>query len=125
MRGSLPLPGAARAQARRVRILVQLPEEPPELTPDAARALLHILLKAADKQKREADGATLRCLQGCWPRNAQSATGVISRKEVAPGKANEPWSFGLTAPTTWPARSERRGTVPQMGWPDPGGGRFP
>jgi hypothetical protein len=63
VQGSLPLPGAARAQARRVRILVQLPEEPPELTPDAARALLHILLKAADKQKREADGATLRCLQ--------------------------------------------------------------
>jgi hypothetical protein len=56
--------GACRCQGppvprpRRARLLVELPEEPPELTPDAARALLRVLLKAADRQKREADGAT-------------------------------------------------------------------
>jgi hypothetical protein len=37
---------------------MELPEEPPELTLDAARALLHVRLKADAKQKREADGAT-------------------------------------------------------------------
>ena len=41
---------------RRVRIFVELPEQPPELTPAGARTLLSILQKAADKQKREADG---------------------------------------------------------------------
>jgi hypothetical protein len=54
--------GACRCQGpparkpRHVRILVVLPEEPPQLTPRAARALLRILMEAADKPKREADG---------------------------------------------------------------------
>jgi len=58
LRGCLPLPGAARAYSkpRHVRILVVLPEESPQLTPGAARALLRILLEADDKRKREADG---------------------------------------------------------------------
>jgi len=38
-----------------VRMFVELPEEPPQLTPAASRTLLSILQKAADKQKREAD----------------------------------------------------------------------
>jgi hypothetical protein len=64
--GGKSSPAAVRALAyargppgrrpRRVRIFVELPEEPPELTPAAARTLLSILQKAADKQKREADG---------------------------------------------------------------------
>lgn len=41
---------------RHVRTLVVLPEEPPQLTPGAARALLRILLEADDKRKREAGG---------------------------------------------------------------------
>jgi len=40
---------------RRVRIFVELPEEPPQLTPAAARTLLSILQKAVEKQKREAE----------------------------------------------------------------------
>lgn len=48
--------GPPALKARRVRILVVLPEEPPQLTPGAARALLRILLEADDKRKREGDG---------------------------------------------------------------------
>ena len=48
--------GPPGRRPRRVRIFVELPEEPPQLTPAAARTLLSILQKAADKQKREADG---------------------------------------------------------------------
>jgi hypothetical protein len=33
-----------------------LPDEPPELTPVAARALLRILLKAADQQRETNEG---------------------------------------------------------------------
>jgi hypothetical protein len=50
--------GPPGTRPNRVRILVELPGEPPQLTPAAARALLGILQKAADKQKREADGIT-------------------------------------------------------------------
>lgn len=47
--------GPPESKPRHVRVLVVLPEEPPQLTPDAARALLRILLKAAEKQKSETD----------------------------------------------------------------------
>jgi hypothetical protein len=47
--------GPPGRQPRRVRILVELPDEPPQLTPAAARALLSILQKVVEKQKREAD----------------------------------------------------------------------
>ena len=42
--------GAPGRRPRRVRIFVELPEEPPQLT----RALLSILQKTVEKQKREA-----------------------------------------------------------------------
>jgi hypothetical protein len=54
--------GACRCQGpparkpRHVRTLVVLPEEPPELTPGAAPALLRILLQSAEKQQREGAG---------------------------------------------------------------------
>jgi len=41
--------------AETVRVFVELPEEPPQLTPAAARTLLSILQKAVVKQKREAE----------------------------------------------------------------------
>jgi len=44
--------GPPITRPKRVRIRVELPDEPPPLTPAAARALLNILLKAADKQNR-------------------------------------------------------------------------
>ena len=43
--------GPPPTRPKRPRLLVVLPDEPPELTPDAARALLRILLKAADQQR--------------------------------------------------------------------------
>ena len=46
--------GRLAARPGRVRIFVELPEEPLQLTPAAARTLLSILQKAVDKQKREA-----------------------------------------------------------------------
>lgn len=42
-------------QPQNARLHIELPDEPPQLTPEAARVLLRILLKAADKQKREAE----------------------------------------------------------------------
>jgi hypothetical protein len=57
-KGACRCQGPPARRPLRARLLVELPEEPPELTPDAARALLRVLLKAADRQKREADGAT-------------------------------------------------------------------
>jgi len=47
--------GPPGRRPRRVRIFVELPEEPPQLTPAAARTLLSILQKAVEKQKREAE----------------------------------------------------------------------
>lgn len=48
--------GPPPTRPKRPRVLVVLPEEPPELTPDAARALLRILLKAADQQRETNEG---------------------------------------------------------------------
>src|SRR5712691_5767115 len=42
--------GPPAARPRTPRLLVLLPDEPPQLTPAAARALLRILLKAAHQQ---------------------------------------------------------------------------
>ena len=55
--------GPPARRHRHARLFVELPEEPPELTPNAARALLRVLLKAVAKQavakqECEADGAT-------------------------------------------------------------------
>ncbi len=47
--------GTLGRRPMRVRIFVEFPEEPPQLTPTAARTLLSLLQTAADKQKREAD----------------------------------------------------------------------
>jgi hypothetical protein len=55
-RGVCLCQGPPARKPHHVRILVVLPEEPPQLTPGAARALLRILLEAAVKPKREADG---------------------------------------------------------------------
>jgi hypothetical protein len=54
--GACMCQGPPARKPRHVRVLVALPEEPPQLTPGAARVLLRILLEAADKQKPEADG---------------------------------------------------------------------
>lgn len=40
-----------------VRILVELPDGPPQLTPAVARALLRILVQAAEERQRAADAA--------------------------------------------------------------------
>ena len=53
--GSCLCQGPPGRRPRRARIFVKLPEEPPQLTPAAARTLLSILQKAVDKQKREAE----------------------------------------------------------------------
>jgi hypothetical protein len=45
----------ADSDARRQPIEVVLPPEPPRLTPGAARALLRILVKAAEKQAVDGD----------------------------------------------------------------------
>jgi hypothetical protein len=53
--------GPPGRRPRRVRIFVELPDEPPQLTPAAARTLLGILQqKAGEKQNRdaEADGSS-------------------------------------------------------------------
>jgi hypothetical protein len=47
--------GPPESKPRHVRVLVVLPEEPPQLTPGAAGVLLRILLKAAEKQAGETD----------------------------------------------------------------------
>lgn len=43
----------AKKSAERDPVTVILPEEPPTLTPGAARALLRILLKAYEKQTED------------------------------------------------------------------------
>jgi len=53
--GSCLCQGPPGRRPRRVRVFVELPEEPPQLTPAAARTLLSILQKAVEKQKREAE----------------------------------------------------------------------
>lgn len=49
--------GPPPKRPRKVRIRVELQEEPPALTPAAARALLRILLKADEAQRPEANSA--------------------------------------------------------------------
>jgi hypothetical protein len=50
-----PCQGPPGRRPTRVRIFVELPEEPPQLTPAAARTLLDILQKAGEKRNREAE----------------------------------------------------------------------
>jgi len=45
--------GPPQTRPRRVRLRVDLPEEPPSLPPDAARVLLRILMKAAADGNRQ------------------------------------------------------------------------
>jgi len=56
--GACQCQGPPAPKHRHARLLVELPEEPPELKLDAAHALPRVLLKAAAKQECEADGAT-------------------------------------------------------------------
>ena len=44
-----PAPAKQRTPSEAVAIRVDLPDEPPRLTPEAARVLLRILLKAHDR----------------------------------------------------------------------------
>lgn len=50
--------GPPMARPKSVRVLVELPHEPPRLTPAAARALLRILVQAAEEQKHATDKIT-------------------------------------------------------------------
>ena len=47
--------GPPEHKPRHVRILLLLPEEPPQLTPAAARALLRILLKVTNQEDPHAE----------------------------------------------------------------------
>ena len=51
--------GPPSARPRSVRILVEFPDEPPQLTPAAARALLRILVQDADERQRRGRGSVI------------------------------------------------------------------
>jgi len=75
--GTCRYQGPPARKPRHVRILVVLPEEPPQLTPGAARALLRILQEAADKRKREAAGKQLPASEDRrWHPHAPQARGA-------------------------------------------------